>query len=167
MDIYLFNWTNPQDILNKTIKPNFVQLGPYRFREFPDKVNLTINDNNATISYRKISTYFFEANGSNGSLNDTLNIVNMVALGAGVKAKNWSFFKKMGLSMTLNTYGQKIYVTKTVGELLFDGYEDEMVTMSRNLPIFGEEAHVDRVGFFYKVDLAFLLSVSFCYQYFF
>lgn len=144
MDIYLFNWTNPQEIKNKSSKPTFTQLGPYRFREFPDKLNISFDGLNYTVKYRKLSTYFFDPEGSNGSLSDLCTTVNMVALGAGNKAKEWNFLKQKTLSLTLVTKRQKIFVTKTVRELLFEGYEDDMVTMSK---YFTNDTPFDRVGY--------------------
>jgi hypothetical protein len=32
VDAYLFNCTNPDQILEKNYKPEFVQMGPYRFK---------------------------------------------------------------------------------------------------------------------------------------
>lgn len=31
-DIFFFNWTNPEDVYNHTIKPKFTEMGPYVFR---------------------------------------------------------------------------------------------------------------------------------------
>lgn len=31
MEIYFFNWTNPEQVHNHTIKPSFVEMGPYVF----------------------------------------------------------------------------------------------------------------------------------------
>jgi CD36 family len=79
LDIYLFNWTNPEDFTNHSIKPSFEQLGPFRFTEKPDKVDITWNDNN-TVTYRKKSLFHFDEAGSQGSLDDMVTTVNMVAL---------------------------------------------------------------------------------------
>lgn len=32
IQFYFFNWTNPDDIEDKSTKPSFVQMGPYRFK---------------------------------------------------------------------------------------------------------------------------------------
>jgi scavenger receptor class B, member 1 len=80
MDIYFFNWTNPHDITNKSTKPIFVEIGPYRFQEYPQKVNVTWHDHNDTVSYRKQSRYFFMPEQSNGSLDDIITSVNVIAL---------------------------------------------------------------------------------------
>lgn len=147
LDIYLFNWTNPHEIKNQSTKPSFEQLGPYRFREFPDKLNITFNDDNSTVSYRKFSWFYFDPDGSNGSLSDMLTTVNMVSLGAGNRAQNWSSWKQLGVSMALGTHSQKIHVTKTVQELLFEGYEDSLVKLSS---IFDNDTPFDRVGLMVK-----------------
>lgn len=42
LDIYLFNWTNPEDFGNLSTKPILEQVGPYRFNERPDKVGFNV-----------------------------------------------------------------------------------------------------------------------------
>lgn len=80
LDIYLFNWTNPKDFTNKTVKPNFEEIGPFRFQEIPRKVNVTFHDGNSTVSYRKQSRYFFVPEQSKGNLNDSITSINVIAL---------------------------------------------------------------------------------------
>lgn len=140
----MFNWTNPNEIKNESSKPRFEQLGPYRFREFPDKLNISFDESGSSVNYRKFSTYHFDQDGSNGSLSDSFTTINMVALGAGSKAKNWNYFLQFTLSVTLRTYKQELHVTKTVKELLFDGYEDSMMKLST---IFNNDTPFTRVGF--------------------
>lgn len=154
MDIYLFNWTNPHELKNKTTKPAFQQLGPYRFREFPDKANITFHDN-STVSYQKFSYFYFDAEGSNGSLSDVVTTVNMVAIGAGKKASDWNFLLRSGVSFTLTKYNQQLHVAKSVRELLFDGYDDDMVKLSS---IFNNDTPFDKVGFLVKRNGTEMLS---------
>jgi len=79
-DVYLFNWTNPQDFfVGSGKKPRFEQLGPYRFREQPDKVDIEWHNQNASVSFHKKSWFYFDAAGSNGSLSDMVTQVNSVA----------------------------------------------------------------------------------------
>jgi scavenger receptor class B, member 1 len=80
LDIYFFNWTNPEDFLNKSIKPNFEEIGPFRFQDIPFKVNVTWHDANSTVSYRKQSRYFFVPEQSKGRLDDVITSVNVIAL---------------------------------------------------------------------------------------
>lgn len=79
-DVYLFNWTNPEDLYEGSKrKPHFEQLGPYRFREKPDKVDIEWHNHNASISFRKKAYFYFDAAGSNGTLQDIVTSVNTVA----------------------------------------------------------------------------------------
>lgn len=80
LDIYLFNWTNAKDFANKSVKPFFVEVGPFRFQEFPTKVNISWHDENSTVSYRKQSRYFFVPDQSKGRLDDVITSVNVIAL---------------------------------------------------------------------------------------
>lgn len=80
MDVYFFNWTNPEDITNHSTKPILEELGPYRFIEHPTKVDIEWHDANATVSYRKKSLYYFDEEGSNGSLDDVISSINIVAV---------------------------------------------------------------------------------------
>lgn len=79
MDIYFFNWTNPQDLTNHSTKPIMEELGPYRFREKPQKINITFNSN-STVSYKTMSTFFFDDEGSNGTLDDIITTINVVSV---------------------------------------------------------------------------------------
>lgn len=150
MDIYLFNWTNPEHINNHSIKPFFKQLGPYRFREFPDKHNITFHDNNSTVSYRKSSTYFFDPEGSVGTLEDVVSVVNILAIGAASKTEHWSSLKQSIVSLSL--ISQKINVVKKVREILFEGYHDVLASLGS---IFSTESVIfDTVGFLVKKNVS-------------
>ena len=77
LDFYFYNWTNPSDINNSSIKPEFEQVGPYSFREKKRKVNIVWNDNN-TVSYKVVKQWFFAPERSNGSLTDLIVTLNPV-----------------------------------------------------------------------------------------
>lgn len=32
LKFYMFNWTNPHEFIASSVKPNFVEMGPYVFR---------------------------------------------------------------------------------------------------------------------------------------
>lgn len=80
IDIYFFNWTNHEDFLNTSTKPILQEVGPYRFREFPDKSDIVWHPENDTVSYRRFSNFFFDSEGSNGTLEDIIVSINVVAL---------------------------------------------------------------------------------------
>lgn len=79
MEFYLWNWTNPEDITNSSVKPKFVEMGPYRFVEKYKKVDITWNDND-TVSFRQLKTWHFDAKGSKGTLEDKVTNLNPVAV---------------------------------------------------------------------------------------
>lgn len=131
------------------------EIGPYRFREFRDKKNITFNSNNSTVSYRTMSTFFFDQESSNGTLDDVITQLNIVAVGASSQAMNMEYKKRKYISMGLNAYNQKLAVSKSARELLFEGYEDDMVLMGREGLIEGfdvQDNPYDRIGWFYLVS---------------
>lgn len=79
MDIYFFNWTNAEQFYDTSIKPKFEQIGPYRFREYPEKINITWNPN-STVSYKMMSTFYFDEEGSTGKMDDLITTINVVAV---------------------------------------------------------------------------------------
>lgn len=81
LDIYFFNWTNPTNFTADDFeKPILQQIGPYRFREKTGKTRIRWNDSNSTLSYRKKSTFQFVPEESQGTLDDTIVTLNVVAI---------------------------------------------------------------------------------------
>lgn len=152
--MYFFNWTNSEDFLDDTTKPALTEVGPYRFREIRDKKKIVFNDEDATVSYRTFSTFHFDAAGSNGSLDDVITQLNIVAVGASAQALRMEYVERKTISMGLNAYEQTIAVSKTARELLFEGYEDDMVSMGRAGLVEGFDVPdnpYDKIGWFYLV----------------
>lgn len=154
LDIYFFNWTNPEEFTNHSSTPKFQEVGPYRFQEFPQKTNVTFHDNNSTVGYRKQSRYIFIPELSRGKMTDILTTPNVVALAASNQARSFNILKVKGVELSLAFFGQQIYVTKTVSELLFEGYEDSMVGVAIEIAkIMGIDMpfNDNRFGWFYEV----------------
>lgn len=154
LDVYFFNWTNPEDFLHESTKPIMMEVGPYRFQEVRDKKNITFNDHNSTVTYRTISAFYFDENGSNGTLDDVITQLNIVAVGASAQTLNMEYVKKKQVSLGLSVYHQELVISKSARELLFEGYEDDMVLMGREGAIEGFNAKdipYDRIGWFYLV----------------
>lgn len=172
MDFYFFNWTNPEDIYDNDIKPNFEQVGPYRFLEDKEKVNIKWNQNDS-VTFNQLRYWYFDEENSPSNLTDIITTINVVSLvsnfffviltvklhvtklyqSAAHKVKNWSYLLKKGLSATLSTLAPKLEVKKTVSELLFEGYEDKLLTMAKSMPFLANEGipNFDKFGWFYKV----------------
>ncbi|KAM8716243.1 hypothetical protein ACLKA7_003171 [Drosophila subpalustris] len=151
LDIYMYNWTNPEEFGNLSSKPILQQLGPYRFIDKPDKIDIVWHPENNSVTYRRRSLYYFDAAGSVGSLDDEVTTLNAVTLSAAATAKHWSSVKRGFVDTGLKIYDREISVTKTVDEMLFTGYSDPMIDAAIALPIFGDEVKVpfDKFGWFY------------------
>lgn len=79
MKFWMFNWTNPGDIKQPNYKPNLVELGPYVFIEKHIRVNVTFNAEGETLSFDQIRTWHYQPEMSNGSLDDLVTNVNVIA----------------------------------------------------------------------------------------
>lgn len=148
IDIYFHNWTNPEDIQHE--KPMFNQMGPYRFYEKRTKVDIGWNDN-GTVSYRQTRHWFFDPKHSNGSLRDQVTNVNMVPLTVAHLARFRPAGDKRHLSMFLTLMNQKLWMRKTVEELLFEGYDDHVLSVFSSLPeVLTGVKVADKFGWFYQ-----------------
>eukprot|EP00092_Neocalanus_flemingeri_P040156 GFUD01043741.1.p1 GENE.GFUD01043741.1~~GFUD01043741.1.p1 ORF type:complete len:545 (+),score=122.04 GFUD01043741.1:220-1854(+) len=159
---YFFDMINP-DAFHNHEKPILEERGPYTFREDEMKVNLTWQDN-GTISYRRMKFWYFEREMSVGPLTDEVTTINVPAVGAAEFVRG-DLFMEWGISDMLSTMEAKIFIKKTIGELLFDGYEDLIMDMSKSLKVQDEEedfydfeedsedesiAPIEKFGWFYQ-----------------
>ncbi|CAG9772833.1 unnamed protein product [Ceutorhynchus assimilis] len=151
LKLHLFNWTNAADIYNSSIKPHFQEIGPYVFDETKEKVNITWNEHNNTVSFYHLKKWWFNQEKSNGTLNDAITSVNPVALTSSVVGKNWSFIFKQAINVLFGSMATAAYSTHSAGEVLFDGYTDPLVTIANKLPSFGASSmpEYDKFGWFY------------------
>lgn len=79
LDLYLFNWTNPEELYDQDTKPKFQQVGPYKFREVKEKVNITFNPND-TVTFSYVKYYYFMEEESPCQLTDVVTTINPVPL---------------------------------------------------------------------------------------
>lgn len=70
------------------------------------------------------------------------------------RASKWNYLKKKGVSIGLTMYNQKIHITKTAGEFLFEGYDDPMMKIAKEMPLLdAKDIPFDKFGWFYMVSL--------------
>ncbi|KAK0075820.1 hypothetical protein PV325_006271, partial [Microctonus aethiopoides] len=149
MEFYFFNWTNPEELKIPGKKPNFIEVGPYTFKEKIEKVNIVFHPENNTVSFDQRKFWYFDPEKSNGKLSDKIVHLNVVAVSAAHKVRYWSYFMQNSLSFMLDKLSG-IHIVKTVDELLFTGYEDPLITMGQMAVDDGEEIPpYDRFGWFY------------------
>lgn len=169
MDVYMFNWTNADEFLNSdSEKINLQEVGPFRFMEKRSKVNVTFNDANSTVTYYPFSEYF--AVPGDISLTEEITSLDIVTVGAGDTALEMNELDKRKVSMGLDIYEKSISITKSVAEFLFDGYEDNLLTLSRTPGAIDEsfmkvpEVPFDRIGWFYMVIKISLILIFFKFK---
>ena len=99
-----------------------------------------------------------------GNLSDLVTTINIPVVSAAEYARG-SFLLQWAVSDMISTLGAEVFVRKTVGELLFEGYEDKMMEIGSAFTdeeeyyneeydeeeVDEEEQEVlDKFGFFYK-----------------
>jgi len=57
---HMFNITNMGDVINKGMVPEVTEHGPYSFRMYTDRFNITFMDNNQHASYNMKTTYYWD-----------------------------------------------------------------------------------------------------------
>lgn len=114
LDFYLFNWTNSDDINYSTIKPNFIELGPYSFNETNEKVNLSWNDNNNTLSFNVKRTWYFNENQFR-TLDEDIIVPNTINLVNNLNTHKYKIFK---LIIFISFYRQPLKILDMILTLL-------------------------------------------------
>ncbi|CRK93828.1 CLUMA_CG007355, isoform A [Clunio marinus] len=130
LEVYFFNWTNHEDVHNRSIKPHFTEMGPYVFSEKHIRTNIVWNDN-GTVTFNQIRIWHFDETQSNGSLTDEVTNLNVIAATVGYSARYFNNALKFLIRTMMGSGRAPLVVTKTVKELLFDGYEDPLLTLVR------------------------------------
>jgi scavenger receptor class B protein 1 len=154
IDFYFFNWTNPESVTNETVKPKFQEMGPYRFFETKEKANIIWNSN-GTVTFRHRKFWYFDENKGINDIQDRITTVNPVALSSVYATRSWNYFLRKGLSVSLSSMAPNVYLTRTVSQMLFEGYEDPLINMARSLPFLGNSVPGwDRFGWFYTVQIS-------------
>ncbi|XP_011268792.1 protein croquemort isoform X3 [Camponotus floridanus] len=130
---YMFNWTNPHEFnASSNVTPHFVEMGPYVFREIDYKVNQVWNDN-GTITFQRKKVWFFEESLSNGSLTDKITNLNPIVATVGFSVKHKSILIRKMINSLMMRLGEKLTLTKSVNELLFEGYNDTLLEIAKKM----------------------------------
>ena len=120
------------------------------------QVNINWHDN-GTVSYRRMKHWFFEPSMSVGSLSDTVTTINVPLVGSAEFVRG-NYFMEWGISDMLSTMQASIFVKRTIGELLFDGYADDVIEIGNSFTNSDSEdgdasgVPMDKFGWFYKVQ---------------
>ncbi|KAG1677320.1 Protein croquemort [Nymphon striatum] len=151
LKFYFFNCTNIQNFTKAEEIPVFQELGPYVYREYRKKVNIS-DSGDDFLMYNQQKWWEYDTEMSNGSLKDLISTINVPVVAAVHKGRFDLGLKKLILSEAIKRFGNKIHVTKTVGQFLFEGYQDDVIDFGRNMTKFtGIEIPFDKFGWYYNV----------------
>ncbi|XP_061887216.1 lysosome membrane protein 2-like isoform X2 [Entelurus aequoreus] len=125
MEYFFFNMTNVDAFLAGA-KPVVKQVGPYTYREYRYKDNVTMVDDGKMVSAYNTKSFVFLREKSVGDpALDNITTVNIPAWAVMNKVKG-SFFKASMVNVWMNTLKSGFFTTRTVDELLW-GYEDPLL----------------------------------------
>uniref|UniRef100_A0A182UF18 Scavenger receptor class B n=1 Tax=Anopheles melas TaxID=34690 RepID=A0A182UF18_9DIPT len=132
-DIYLFHWTNPEQIRDPNVRPNFVQMGPYVFSERHERGMVSFNDND-TITFNQKRIWHYMPELSNGDyFNDRVTTLNPVLATVGKTLEGDPLLSLLDGIIMANNLAEFLYKDVPVHEMLFDGHPDELLTTLREL----------------------------------
>ncbi|XP_034249405.1 sensory neuron membrane protein 2-like [Thrips palmi] len=122
--VYLFHVENPEEVSGQGARPVLTEKGPYIYDMYRERVELEFHDQDDTVSYLPKSSYYFNKDKSGcRSESDTVTVIHAPILGTALKLQQVS---AMGLgifndAVPLLFTAKNIFLTTTVGELLFSG----------------------------------------------
>lgn len=130
MSVYFFHIVNPDAILQGE-KPVVEQRGPYVYREYRPKGNISFHDNH-TVSYRVFRQFHFVPERSTGPESDQLVLPNMLALGVSIIAEKLTPPMKLMFNLIMKKFNQTAFFKRTIKEMMW-GYEDELIITLKKL----------------------------------
>ncbi|XP_076321112.1 scavenger receptor class B member 1-like isoform X4 [Tachypleus tridentatus] len=127
--VYLFNVTNPEEFLQKASKPRLEEIGPYTYRTWWIKENITWH-NNDTVTYRERKKYVFRPELSVGGEDDLITTVNFPMVTVAAWLRNAIPLEKVAASILLSLMKEEIFIQRTVRQLVYEGYPDFLTVIA-------------------------------------
>ncbi|XP_073727741.1 lysosome membrane protein 2 [Misgurnus anguillicaudatus] len=133
LEFFFFNVTNPDAFLKGEAKPQVTEMGPYTFRQYRPKQNVTFVDNGTKVSAYTAKYFVFLPERSVGDPDvDLVTTVNIPAVAVITKFKGAGFFVRSAISMYINSLGTTMFMTHTVNEMLW-GFKDPLLTKLKTM----------------------------------
>ncbi|XP_061085845.1 platelet glycoprotein 4 [Conger conger] len=130
-ELWLFEVTNPTEVVQLGAKPTVVERGPYTYKiRYLPKENITANSNH-TISFVLPAGAIFQRDRSVGDEEDAISFLNLAVVGA------YSMLPKLlhgRLNLAIKKHNASLFQSRTVKELLW-GYDDPLLSPLLNLTV--------------------------------
>jgi len=150
LEVYLFNLTNPLEVVNGA-RPKLQEKGPYTFTESQFK-KFNISENRERAFYRNTHLYFFNQSASCPTcfLDDKITVPNII-LQKLVDYAKISAILRFVIEGAATVENETAFITVRVGDLLFDGYKDRLISSICNwIPRICKLLRIpERIGIFY------------------
>uniref|UniRef100_A0AAQ5ZZL0 Scavenger receptor class B, member 2a n=1 Tax=Amphiprion ocellaris TaxID=80972 RepID=A0AAQ5ZZL0_AMPOC len=127
MEYYFFNVTNPEVFLAGG-KAAVKQIGPYTYREYRPRENVTFLENGTKLYALNPKTFVFVPEKSAGNPEvDIIRTVNIPYVAVLSELSSYSFLLRTFVSMYMNSLGIEMFMTRTVHEVLW-GFKDPLLS---------------------------------------
>uniref|UniRef100_A0A3Q2ST58 Scavenger receptor class B, member 2a n=1 Tax=Fundulus heteroclitus TaxID=8078 RepID=A0A3Q2ST58_FUNHE len=127
MEYYFFNVTNPEEFLAGK-KASVQQIGPYTYREYRPRENVTFLENGTKIYALNPKSFVFVPEKSAGDPEvDIITTVNIPYVAVMSELNSYNFFLRSMVSVYVSSLGIDIFMTRTVHEILW-GFKDPLLT---------------------------------------
>lgn len=132
MQYYFFNVTNP-DVVVDGGKPKVTQIGPYTYREYRPRENVSFLENGTKIFALNPKSFVFLRNMSVGDPEvDLLTTVYIPVVAVMNELNSYPFILRTLVSMWMNSQGLELFMTRTVHEILW-GFKDPLMSKLHSL----------------------------------
>ncbi|XP_068719309.1 lysosome membrane protein 2-like [Montipora capricornis] len=133
MKVFVFNVTNPDEVMKGESIPNVTQIGPYSYRELRSNEVLDWNSDKSVVTFMPNRTYVFDTETSCAGCDDQIDsfvTVNIPLLAVALKVKNTNLTNYPNclklLQFTATGWNVKLFQRKNVHELIW-GYTDVLL----------------------------------------
>ncbi|XP_056138966.1 lysosome membrane protein 2a isoform X2 [Lampris incognitus] len=127
MEYYFFNVTNPDEFLAGK-KPSVKQIGPYTYREYRPRENVTFLENGTKVYALNPKSFVFVREKSAGDPEvDIIRTVNIPFVAVMNELNSYSFVLRTVVSLLMNGVGIEIFMARTVHEVLW-GFKDPLLS---------------------------------------
>lgn len=155
--VYLFNWTNPNQIHEyPKIKPNFNEIGPYVFQEVRERVGIEFDRSGNTVFFNQTRLWEFkpELSGKNLTLTDKITNLNTICSTLAYNIRDMNYIEKELIYKLYLDMACELTKTATIRELLFDGYNDKVLSflqkIKQEFPSINIDIPFSKFGWFYQ-----------------
>ena len=143
------------------------QVGPYTFSEHHKKTDINFSEDGNLVDFLQKKSWFFEPDLSNGTLDDEIWTLNMIAVSAAEACRwpgHWGEgdypFMQVVMNQSITAANETLFMRARIGNLTFDGIDSPLLHMGDGDmgdigAAINESIPYDKFGWFYTVSTLF------------